>query len=418
MSDEIRKMPAEASEEQIGVTKAELDWKNLPDPRPPVSRWVFFFAGMTILIACIISGIWYYNTSIIPEKLFARGENYLMDGRYADAYNLFEHVYERRPKRKDVIYNIGRCLEAMESYEPAANRYREHINKAPYDGRAIQTLGALYFYKMDKKDEGYALLIRGAEKLDTAEGWENTAQAADGFKDIEEVAAHLTKALKYAKKSDVICRISQKFYDLEKYKEALEGFEKALDKDKKSAQAAEGIKAAKTALGLPDSPEHTIIAQKSIGKIEIGNSKKDLYKNMGEADKTVTATFRVKNEKGGTDEKQAEILYFGTKTADSIRAIICEDKVIEIETSSDIYKTEDGLCVANFDEERFTDKLEHKASVRRTAIFTAKDGGLTIYAQTNRSGHLTKHRALRVHAGDQSATDNADRLYLLNLREK
>ena len=57
MADEIKKMPDEVSADKMGITQAEEDWRNLPDPRPPVSRWVFFFAGMMIIIACALSGM-------------------------------------------------------------------------------------------------------------------------------------------------------------------------------------------------------------------------------------------------------------------------------------------------------------------------------------------------------------------------
>ncbi len=412
MSDEIKKMPAEVSEDQIGITKEELNWKNLPDPRPPVSRWVFFFAGMAVIIACMLSGLWYYRTSIVPEKLFARAENYLTDGDYIGAYRLFEEVYEARPKRKDVIYNLGVCLEGMERFEAAANRYKEQIKKIPFDGRAMQKLGALYFSKLGKKEDGYALIVKGAEKLKTAEGWELAANSADGYKDKEEVISLLTKQLEREKEAESICAVSKRLYGLEAYKESLDGYEKALDKDENSAAAQDGIKAARTALGLPDSKEHTIIPGKALGNVEIGDDKEEVKKAMG--GKSPEKKSFISMGSG----KETEIWDYNLEAPDKFRIIFTDGKVAEIETGSHLYKTEEGLGIKNFDEERFAETFERSDSEKGIAIFTAREGGITFYAATRRGRLSDRYRKLRVYDGRESATDNTKGLTLLNLRTR
>ena len=416
MADEIKKMPDEVSADKMGLTQAEEDWRNLPDPRPPVSRWVFFFAGMLIIIACALSGIWYYQTSIVPEKIFARAENYLLDGDYTGAYRLFEEVYETRPKRKDVIFNLGLCLEKMGRFEAAANRYSEHLKKLPDDGKALIQLGNLNFQQLGKKDEGYALLKQGAAELDTAEAWENVVQAAKSFKP-EELAEALEKQLKLAKKTDEILAVSKRLAGTGAYKEALGGYEKALDKDKTSEGAQNGVKAMREKLGLPDSKEHTVIPGKALGLVKIGESKQKVKEAMGgkSPDKKLFVQLPEETEELG---KELEIWDYNTEQPDRFRIIFIKDKAAELETAASTYKTEDGLSIDNCctDEQC---KAQRDETQKNVLIFSDQTKGLSFYVPVNRKGVPSKTaRKLRVHKGEKSVLDDIPELALADRRKK
>jgi len=418
MAEEPRKMPEEVSEEKIGITQIEEDWRNLPDPRPPVSRWVFFSVGLAVIIAVALSGLWYYHKNIVPEKRYARAVNYLQDGDYTGAYRLFEEVYEVKPKRKDVIYNLGCCLEKMERYEAAAARYREQLKKVPYHGKAMQKLGSLYILRLGKADEGFALVKKGAEKLDTPEGWEAVALSAMKLNNKEETINALKEETDAEKDAEKITALADRLFALQAYEQALEAYEKAFDKDKNGQTAANGIKAARTELGLPDSPEHTVTAGKSLGVIKIGNSKKQVKERLGSPEKKIFVTLP---DTGKYASLQAEIWCYNLDKSDKFRIIFIKDEVVELETASSDFKTEDGICTLTFTDEKSAHKFEKQpVNNAKAVIYTAKDGGMAFYASTDRKGNISSRysRKLRVFNGKQSAFDNAEGLFLLNLREK
>jgi len=414
MAEEARKMPEEVSEEKIGITQIEEDWRNLPDPRPPVSRWVFFSVGLAIIIAVALSGLWYYHKNVVPERRYARAVNYLQDGDYVGAYRLFEEVYEVKPKRKDVIYSLGRCLEKMERYDAAAARYREQLDKVPYHGKAMQRLGALYVFKLGKTDEGLALIKKGAEKLDTPEGWENVVLATIKLNNKEETVNALNKEAGTEKDAAKITALADRLFALEAYEQALDAYEKAFGKDKNIQSAANGIKAARLALGLPDTPEHTVTAGKALGTIKLESSKKQVKEQLGSPEKKLF----VKVGAGEYQGETAEIWYYGLEKTDKFRIIFIKEKAVEIETASEDYKTEEGLGIATFTDERFADRFEKQpVNNSKTVIYTAKDGGIAFYAETGRKGRL-RYKKLRIFKGSQSGLDNAEGLLLLKQREK
>lgn len=414
---EPRKMPEQVSEENIGVTQSEQDWRNLPDPRPPVSRWVFFFVGLAIIIAFALSGLWYYHVNIVPEKRFARAVNYLNDGDYTGAYRLFVEVYEVKPKRKDVIYNLGCCLEQMGRYEAAANRYREQLKKVPYHAKAMQNLGALYVFKLDNPEEGMTLLKRGAEKLNTVQAWENVIAAAKKLNNRDEIINALKKESDIQKNPDEIVAVANRLFALQAYEEALDTYKKALDKDGKSQEAQAGIKTAREKLGLPDSTEHTIIPGSAFGKIELDSSKEQVKEQFGSPEKKLFTKYTGRGEYAN---EQVEIWSYGLKTPDKFSIIFIKGKAVEIETASKNFKTEEGLSVENFTDERFAEEFNKQSSKESHAvIYTLKDGGLAFYAETDRKGNISdRYRKLRVFKTKQSAFDNAKRFLLLKLHEK
>jgi len=417
MAEEPRKMPEEVSEDNIGVTQIEEDWRNLPDPRPPVSRWLFFFVGVAIIIAFASSGLWYYHKNVVPEKRFARAANYLNDGDYTGAYRLFIEVYEVKPKRKDVIYNLGRCLEKMERYDAAANRYQEQLKKVPYHAKAMQKLGALYVFRLGRPEEGILLLQRGAKKLNTPEAWENVVAASKKLNDRDEIINALKEEVRIQKNADGINALAKRMFALQAYSEALDAYQKALSKDKNSEEAINGIKATRIQLGLPDTPEHTITPGKAMGKIELDSSKEQVKSQLGSPEKKLFVKLAGSSEYAN---EEAEIWYYGLEKPDKFRIIFINGKAAEFETASADFKTEEGLGVSTFTEERFADSFEKlPAKTGKAVIYNAKDGGLAFYAATDRKGNISdRYRKLRVFKGKQSAFDNAERFFLLNLREK
>lgn len=417
MAQEPRQMPQQVSEENIGVTELEQDWRNLPDPRPPVSRWLFFFVGLAIIIACIFSGVWYYYKNIIPEKMYARAENYLMDGDYAGAYRLFEEVYEVKPKRKDVVYNLARCLENMGRFEAAANRFAEQLDKVPYDSKTMLALGKLYLYRLNEPQKGMELIEQGAKKSDTPESWETVVQAAKTLNDREKIISALVKEAKKEKQAEKIAAIAKRLYATEAYEQALLCYNRALDENRQLEAAISGVAMSREKLGLPDSEEHTITPAKGIGKIKIGESKSKVKELLGSPEKKLFPEFAANGEFAG---QRAEIWCYGINTPDKLRIIFHDGKVLEIETASLSFKTEEGLGLVSFSDPRFANRLEFSpAKDSKTVIYTLKEGGLSFYAETDKNGNLSvRYRKLRVFKGKQSQTDNEEGLTLLNLREK
>lgn len=417
MADDTRKMPEKVSEENIGVTELEQDWRNLPDPRPPVSRWVFFFTGMAIIIAAMLSGVWYYYKNIIPEKTYARAENYLKDGDFAGAYRLFEEVYEVKPKRKDVVYNLACCLENMGRPQAAANRFAEQLEKVPYDGKTMIALGNLYLCQLNKPQAGIQLIFKGAENIDTGESWETAVQAAKKLNDRDKIISALVKESQKQKDAQEIANTAKRLFAMQAYQEALDAYNRALDKDNGLDAALYGVKAAREKLGLPDSEEHTIVPSKSLGKIEIGATKDEIKELLGSPEKKTFPEFSSKGDMAG---QRAEIWCYGINTPDKLRIIFFKDKVLEIETASTNFKTETGLSLLTFTDLRFANLFETvRAKNSKVMIYSLKDGGLAFFAEIAPNGKISdKLRKLRIFKKQQSQIDNADGITLLNLHEK
>ena len=101
------KCPEIVPEEQTGMTKEEQEWGLKKEPRPPLPRYVFGIIAALILIIFLGGSLWYYRTSVLPEKYFQKASAHFKQEEYSEAYILYEKVLKLRPERKNILYQMA-----------------------------------------------------------------------------------------------------------------------------------------------------------------------------------------------------------------------------------------------------------------------------------------------------------------------
>ena len=90
-----------------------------------------------------------------------------------------------------------------------------------------------------------------------------------------------------------------------------------------------------------------------------------------------------------------------------MRLIFVGGALQEAESSSSLYKTENGLSLSNFLLDKNKEKMqERKKTKDGTVICPVKGGGVTFYAAfLNESGTDAKYKKVRLHKGTSSIRD-------------
>ena len=407
------KCPEIVPEEQTGMTKEEQEWGLKKEHRPPVPRYVFGVIAAVILVVFLGGSLWYYRTSVLPEKYYQRASAQFKLENYSEAYLLYEKVLRLRPERKNILYQMAFCLEKTGKTDEAISHYEEHLKILPGDGKALIRSGWLYTQK-NNFEKGLPALKEGAAKLKDPYAWALVSEAAIKSKNIETAVEALVKQTELFKKPEQVLTCSKMLMDLGAWKEALKGYERFSELAPDDRRGLHGANAAKTMLGWPTDPKLVIRPGKSIGMIEIGDTKEEVKSKLGSPE---AKEFRKVGGKSILADDHAEIwTYSKIMPKRGLRIIFLNGKVREAEARSGEYKTETGLGLTNFLLPKNADRLEWiKEGDGRAVVCLAKGGGLTFYAAgLNSEGTDAKYRKLRVHKGD-SSIDSVEGFSLLEL---
>lgn len=407
------KCPETVPEEQTGMTKEEQEWGLKKEPRPPVPRYVFGVIAALILAVFLGGSIWYYRTSVLPEKYYQRASSHFKLEEYSEAYLLYEKVLKLRPERKNILYQMAFCLEKIGRTDEAISRYEEHLKILPGDGNALLRMGWLYTQKNDM-ERGLAALKKGAAKLKDPYAWALVNEAAVRSKDRATAVEALVKQTELFKEPEQVLTCSKMLMDLEAWEEALKGYERFSKLASGDKRGIHGANAAKAMLGWPTDPGLVVRPGKSIGLVEIGDTKEEVKERLGGPE---TKEFRVVGGKSVLSKDTAEIWsYSRTMPGRGLRIIFINGKVREAEARSGEYKTETGLGLTNFLLPKNASRLEwRKEGENNAVVCLAKGGGLTFYAAgLNSEGTDAKYKKLRVHKGN-SSIDNFEGFSFLNL---
>lgn len=408
------KCPEIVPEEQTGMTKEEQEWELKKEPRPPLPRYVFGIIAALILIIFLGGSLWYYRTSVLPEKYFQKASAHFKQEEYSEAYILYEKVLKLRPERKNILYQMAFCLEKTGRIDEAIARYEEHLKTIPGDGKALLRMGWLYIQKNDDTGKGLAALKEGAAKLKDPYAWALVSEAALKSKDYETAVEALVKEIELFKEPEQVLTCSKMLMGLGAWEEALKGYERFSELAPDDKRGIHGANAAKAMLGRPTDPRLVIRPGISIGPVRIGDTKDEVRDKLGAPE---AKEFRKVGGKSILSDDTAEIwTYSRTMPGRGLRVIFINGKVREVEARSGEYKTETGLGLTNFLLAKNSSRLEwRKEGEDKSVVCLVKGGGLTFYAAgLNSSGTDAKYKKLRVHKGN-SSIDSVEGFSLLDL---
>lgn len=400
--------------EQTGMTEEETEWALRKEPRPPVPRYVFIAIFALIVLAFAGGSWWYYRTNVLPEKLYQKATVLFNEKKYSEACPVYVRVLELRPERRDVIYQIGYCLEMTGQFDAAIERYEEHLKILPSDAKAMLRLGWLEARKGDY-EKGLPMLEKAAAKLKDPLAWAVVGDAARSAKSADVLVEALSKQAELFKEPEQVYTCSKELMKAGAYTAALVGFERFVKIAPDDVRGVHAVNSVKVMLGYPTNPALVIIPGKSLGPVALGMTKVQVKEALGAAPDA--KEFTKVGGKSMLADADAEIwTYNKSMPGRSMRIIFLNGKARELETRSDKYLTENGVGISNFLLPKAEGKLEWRREARNSAILCLiKGGGLTFYAaDLNDAGDAAKYKKLRVHKGN-SSIDNVDGFSLLNL---
>ena len=419
MNGESVKCPDIVPEEQKGMTEEEREWSVKSPPRPRVPRYVFVAIALVLLIAFGGGSWWYYRKNVLPEKYYLRATALMKEKQYAEAEALYLRIINIRPERRDVLYNIGYCKEETGNTAEAIKYYEDHLKTAKNDVKAMTRLGWLYMKTGHYEQALRWLKEAAARDKKNGELWRLTADAALKAGIREEAAKAWAHIATLYKEPEKIMECGKELLALKDYRRAIEVYALAAKAAPEDNRPLHGINAAKAMLGLPTNPKFVITPGKSLGPIELGASKMAVKEAMGGDSPDAKIFSRVGGKSMMADHPVEIWLYNKDDPQRELRVIFIADKVNEIETASPLYKTEEGLGVANFLLAKNADKIKWRKEARNSALIClAKGGGLTFFAYgLSEDGAEAQDKRLRVHNGEVSI-DNVDGFSLMRLGDR
>ncbi|OUO93493.1 tetratricopeptide repeat protein [Cloacibacillus sp. An23] len=399
--DEDIKCPETVPDEQKGLTDAERSWSAEKPRRPRVPRSVFAGAAALLLLAFAGGGWWYYRSNVLPEKYYLSAAELFKAGDYPGAEELFDRIMKLRPERRDLFYYKAYCREQQGGKDDAIKYYEEHLKSEPEDVKAMVRLGWLY---LDRKDYDAALKwFREAAKREKKDAalWRLTAQAAEKSGDASEASAAWLAAAKCGESAEDIMACGKELLRIGDYRAAVAAYELAAKAAPDDKAPLHGLAAAKAMLGLPTNPRLVISPGEALGAVRLGATKAEAKAAM-DGRSPDAKEFGTVGGKSMLADRPVEIWRYGGSRA--MRIIFIGGEVHEIESSSPLYKTEDGLGLSNFLLAKNADKLKWKRETNAgVLVCLAKGGGLTFYAyRPDGGGDSAEETKFRVHRGDVS----------------
>lgn len=397
------KCPEFVSEEQIGATEEELQWALKKEARPPLPRAVFITVAALLFLAFIIGGTFYYRTNILPEKYYQSADSLFKQEKYDEATKQYLKVLKLRPERKDLLFQIAYCHEKIGKSEEAVLYYEKHIEIMANDTKAAIRLGWLYFEK-GEYEKAFTMLENASKRnKKNPDMWNLLSKISIKRNNKKLAIIGLSNFAKYTQNSEEILIAGKALMELKAYKEALVAYNRYTEKGLQDSRGEHGALAAKIMMGHPADMNLVIIPGESIGPILLNASKKEVKEAVGRPDIKRFTKIEGKSKLRGTE---VEIWAYSRKAfrKRAVRIFFVNDRVLEVESRSDLYKTEKGIGLSNFLLTKNLNKMETREEVGEGVLrCLIKEGGLTFYAKNlNEDGSKAKHKKFRLHKGKSS----------------
>lgn len=357
-------------------------------------KWIII---AVIVLVLLFAGNSYYRSSVLPGKNYDKATALLQEGKYEEAANLFKEAADNNYEDKKLYLNLGKSLEGMGKTDEAIEAYKKYLEQNPEDAEAAMNLANLLI-KNGAAEEGFAMLEKAVEKdPKNAAAWEAILAAAEETGDKDKAVRALKELAFLKEEPDEIYGYITKLMDLGAWKEVVECAEH--EKLADDPRAREAMALAKDRLGIPTDPSAVIVPGKSLANINIGMTKAEVKEAVGRP--------KLKVFKNLGDMKVEEWVMGPEFDEETLRILFIKDKVAEIESESEKYRTAEGLGLHNFllPEKESVVKREELENGGIKAVLAGKDG-ITFYAQQlAEDGASAGYSKLRVHEGSTSAQD-------------
>ncbi|EHM10871.1 tetratricopeptide repeat protein [Thermanaerovibrio velox DSM 12556] len=391
-----------------GQTPQELNFT--PPPPKTVSRGVILWVLLALLGAFFGGGVWYYRTKVLPERLFLEADRLYEAKRYDKALELYQRVLELRPERKDTMLMIGLCQERLGRYNEAMDSFGRQVVLSPKDPRAFLGMGRILL-QLGRPEEALGPLKK-AQKLSRSSPYSNRL-LAKAYREVgsrELAIKHLRMAAEGEEDPAQLLLDGKELFRLMDYEGARGVFEEVLAKSPDDNAAKHALGAANSMLGIPNDPNLLAVPGKSIGPVELGITKDQALERFGEPSSA---------EGLQAGDRTFEVWTYNVirlkdsgKTYPGVRILFDEDgEAVQAESSSERYKTQDGIGVMSFLKERYRDRFEVWQENTHEYVgyrYCLKGGGLTLYVSD--LGGITdqgERRAMVVHRGFLPADDSS-----------
>lgn len=354
-------------EERKGPTPEELAYKPKVEGRN-VPRYTFSVFFLFLILAFAGGGVYYYRVNILPEKNYQRANHFFREGKYEKALSLYRQVLKTRPERKDTLFQIGQSLEKLGKSEEAIEAYRKHVTNQPRDERALERLVALY--KKNKDAHNVAIFLKKLIKQspnDMKRVFE-LGQIYATLSDDKQAIQYFQRVLKKEDEdAELLLATAKSLYSFGEYRDALSAYEKAdvlLSGDKRGLR---GAIASRAMLGLPRTEKQRVIPHKQLGEIRLAT----LY-----SEQEVRLFPQLHKHKLQFDGRPytAHVHPFGKK---HLLILITDEKgfVVQIESDSPEFLTDEGLGLVNFDHSKRADSFD----THERGLYLFKTGGLAFF---------------------------------------
>ncbi|MCX7828203.1 MAG: tetratricopeptide repeat protein, partial [Thermanaerothrix sp.] len=376
---EMRGSLESGGEPLLGETSQEINYS--PPPPKTVSRGVILWVLLALLGAFFGGGVWYYRTKVLPERLFLEAGKLYEAKRYGEALELYQRVFKLRPERKDTLLMVGLCQERLGRYNEAMDSFSRQGALSPKDPRAFLGMGRILL-ELGRPEEALGPLKK-AQKLSRSSPYPNRllARAYQAVGSRELAVRHLRIAAEGEKDVEKLLLDGKDLFRLGDYEGARAVFEDVLAQDSDNNAARHALAAANSMLGIPNDPNLLAVPGKSLGPVEMGITKEQALERFGEpssaeglqaGDRTFDVwTYNVLRLKDGG------------KTYPGVRILFDQDgEAVQAESSSERYKTADGIGVMSFLKDRYRDLFEVWQENTHDYVgyrYCLKGGGLTLY---------------------------------------
>lgn len=403
----------EAEMDQIGQTKEEEIYS--PSPPKTVSRGAILWFLVALMAAFVGGGYWYYRTKVLPEKLFLEANGLYEEKRFAEALDLYQRVLRLRPERKDTALMMGLCQEGLGRFNDAMDSFQRQMGLSPKDPRAFLGKGRILL-RLGRLEEALGPL-KIAQKLSRSSPYANRllASAYRQVGSYDLAIKHLRMAAEEEEDLEQLLRDGKELFSMRDFEGARETFSRILEASADHKGALHALNAANAMLGIPNDPNLLVVPGKSMGPVKLGIHKEDALRSFGEP-------------------SSAEPLQVGDRTYDvwtynsirvegrnpaypGVRILFDGDgRAVQAESSSERYKTYDGIGVMSFLRDRFASRFEIWQENTHDYVgyrYCLKGGGLTLYvSDLGGITHQGERRAMVVHRGFLPEDDSSPDLWL------
>ncbi len=376
-----------------------------PPPKEPrtVSKGTLGLIGLVMLMAFLGGGWWHYRTKVLPERLFMEAEDLYRAGRYAEALPVYQRVYQLRPVRKDVVLRIALCQERLGRLNDAMDSFDLQSRLDPKDPRPLLGKGRILL-SLGRPEEALGLLKR-AQKLSSSSPYSNRllAEAYRRVGSHDMAIKHLKLSAERDRDPERVLMDAKDLFQLKDFEGARWAFERTLELSPDHRGARHGLDAANAMLGIPNDRNLLVVPGRSLGPVEIGMSRDQVLETLGEPNGSdgldvSGRAYEVWTYNSVTLKDQPGVKY------PALRILFDPSgTVVQAESSSDRYKTYDGIGTMSFMKDRLKDRFEIWQENTHDHLgyrYCLKGGGLTLYVSD--LGGVTdqgERRALVVHRG-------------------